>query len=44
MGLRAADGCTHLFQVLFSNGNATPQSYPMSRAHLYAAERAGPGG
>jgi cyclopropane-fatty-acyl-phospholipid synthase len=26
---------THLFQVLFSKGNISAQSYPMSRAHLY---------
>jgi len=26
---------THLFQVLFSKGNVTPETYPMSRAFLY---------
>jgi cyclopropane-fatty-acyl-phospholipid synthase len=32
---RAPNGYTHLFQVLFSKGNTTRSSYPMSRAHLY---------
>jgi cyclopropane-fatty-acyl-phospholipid synthase len=33
---------THLFQIVFSKGNVTPGSYPMSRAFLYrdAAEAA----
>jgi cyclopropane-fatty-acyl-phospholipid synthase len=26
---------THLFQIVFSKGNVTPESYPMSRAFLY---------
>ncbi|HUU73419.1 MAG TPA: cyclopropane-fatty-acyl-phospholipid synthase family protein [Burkholderiales bacterium] len=26
---------THLFQIVFSKGNITKNSYPMSRAHLY---------
>ena len=33
---RSSVGYTHLFQVLFSKGNVTPTSYPMSRAHVYA--------
>jgi len=32
---RAPNGYTHLFQILFSKGNVTRSSYPMSRAHLY---------
>jgi len=32
---RAPTGYTHLFQIVFSRGNITPTSYPMSRAHLY---------
>lgn len=28
---------THLFQIVFSKGNVTRTSYPMSRAHLYDA-------
>jgi len=27
---------THLFQIVFSKGNVTPASYPMSRGFLYA--------
>ena len=38
---RSAYSRTHLFQVLFSKGNIGAQSYPMSRAHLYADELAG---
>ena len=34
---RSDAGCTHLFQVLFSKGNATPASYPMGRSHVYVA-------
>jgi len=26
---------THLFQIVFSKGNTTERSYPMSRAFLY---------
>lgn len=33
---RSPAGYTHLFQIVFSKGNATPGSYPMSRAHVYA--------
>jgi len=33
---RSPAGYTHLFQVLFSRGNVTADSYPMSRAFLYA--------
>jgi len=29
---------THLFQIVFSKGNVTPASYPMSRAFLYRDE------
>ena len=29
---------THLFQIVFSKGNVTAQSYPMSRAFLYAPD------
>jgi cyclopropane-fatty-acyl-phospholipid synthase len=34
---RSPAGYTHLFQIVFSKGNITRDSYPMSRAHLYAA-------
>ncbi|MDO8248211.1 MAG: cyclopropane-fatty-acyl-phospholipid synthase family protein [Rhodoferax sp.] len=34
---RSPVGYTHLFQIVFSKGNVTPASYPMSRAHLYDA-------
>jgi cyclopropane-fatty-acyl-phospholipid synthase len=33
---RSDSGQTHLFQVLFSKGNISRTSYPMTRAHLYA--------
>ena len=33
---RSPAGYTHLFQIVFSKGNVTRASYPMSRAHLYA--------
>ena len=33
---RSAAGYTHLFQIVFSKGNVTAKSYPMTRAHLYA--------
>ena len=32
---RSEAGQTHLFQVLFSKGNISRASYPMTRAHLY---------
>jgi cyclopropane-fatty-acyl-phospholipid synthase len=32
---RSGAGYTHLFQVLFSKGNASSEAYPMSRRHLY---------
>jgi cyclopropane-fatty-acyl-phospholipid synthase len=32
---RSPAGYTHLFQIVFSKGNLTRQSYPMSRAFLY---------
>jgi cyclopropane-fatty-acyl-phospholipid synthase len=32
---RSPAGYTHLFQIVFSKGNVTRTSYPMSRAHLY---------
>jgi cyclopropane-fatty-acyl-phospholipid synthase len=32
---RSPAGYTHLFQVVFSKGNVTNGSYPMSRSHLY---------
>jgi cyclopropane-fatty-acyl-phospholipid synthase len=32
---RSPAGYTHLFQVVFSKGNVTRSSYPMTRAHLY---------
>ncbi len=32
---RSPIGYTHLFQIVFSKGNITPASYPMSRAHLH---------
>jgi cyclopropane-fatty-acyl-phospholipid synthase len=34
---RSPTGQTHLFQVVFSKGNVDRRSYPMTRAHLYAA-------
>lgn len=34
---RSPVGYTHLFQVLFSKGNVSRDSYPMSRAHVYAS-------
>ena len=34
---RSPAGYTHLFQIVFSKGNATREGYPMSRAHLYSA-------
>ena len=34
---RSPGGYTHLFQIVFSKGNVSPDSYPMSRAHLYDA-------
>jgi cyclopropane-fatty-acyl-phospholipid synthase len=33
---RSPGGYTHLFQIVYSKGNITRTSYPMSRAHLYA--------
>jgi hypothetical protein len=33
---RSPHGHTHLFQILFSKGMVSRESYPMSRAHLYA--------
>jgi hypothetical protein len=33
---RSGTGRTHLFQVVFSRGNVSRRSYPMSRAFLYA--------
>ncbi len=32
---RSPTGYTHLFQIVFSRGNISSSSYPMSRAHLY---------
>jgi len=32
---RSATGYTHLFQIVFSKGNVTSRSYPMSREFLY---------
>ena len=32
---RSARGYTHLFQIVFSRGNVTRRSYPMSREFLY---------
>ena len=42
---RSAKGYTHLFQIVFSKGNATSRSYPMSREFLYEqpAYRENPG-
>lgn len=34
---RSPGGYTHLFQIVFSKGNVTPASFPMSRAYLYDA-------
>jgi cyclopropane-fatty-acyl-phospholipid synthase len=33
---RSPTGYTHLFQIVFSKGNVTRDSYPMGREHLYA--------
>lgn len=33
---RSTAGYTHLFQIVFSKGNVSAASYPMSRRHLYA--------
>jgi cyclopropane-fatty-acyl-phospholipid synthase len=33
---RSPAGYTHLFQIVFSKGNVTRNSYPMGRGHLYA--------
>jgi cyclopropane-fatty-acyl-phospholipid synthase len=35
---RSPNGYTHLFQIVFSKGNVTRESYPMSRAFLYPTE------
>lgn len=32
---RSPTGYTHLYQIVFSKGNVTRDSYPMGRAHLY---------
>lgn len=32
---RSPGGVTHLFQIVFSKGNVSPENYPMSRAFLY---------
>jgi cyclopropane-fatty-acyl-phospholipid synthase len=37
---RSPTGQTHLFQIVFSKGNVSRTSYPMSRAFLYAPARA----
>jgi len=34
---RSSAGYTHLFQITFSKGNVTRESYPMGRGHLYGA-------
>jgi len=34
---RSPTGYTHLFQIVFSKGNVSADSYPMTRAHLYAS-------
>jgi cyclopropane-fatty-acyl-phospholipid synthase len=34
---RSPAGYTHLFQIVFSKGNVTRNSYPMGRGHLYVA-------
>jgi cyclopropane-fatty-acyl-phospholipid synthase len=34
---RSPAGYTHLFQIVYSKGNVTRTSYPMSRQHLYDA-------
>ncbi|QRR35436.1 class I SAM-dependent methyltransferase [Hydrogenophaga sp. YM1] len=38
---RSPVGCTHLFQVLFSKGNAGRTAYPMTRDHVYAVDAPG---
>jgi cyclopropane-fatty-acyl-phospholipid synthase len=37
---RAPNGRTHLFQVVFSKGNVTTSSYPMTREFLYEQVKA----
>jgi cyclopropane-fatty-acyl-phospholipid synthase len=37
---RAPTGRTHLFQIVFSKGNASMKSYPMSRSFLYEQQPA----
>jgi cyclopropane-fatty-acyl-phospholipid synthase len=32
---RSPNEQTHLFQITFSKGNVTPESYPMTRDFLY---------
>ena len=32
---RSPQARTHLFQIVFSKGNVSPENYPMSRAFLY---------
>ena len=32
---RSPAGYTHLFQIVFSKGNVTAKSYPMTRRHVY---------
>jgi cyclopropane-fatty-acyl-phospholipid synthase len=39
---RSPKSRTHLFQIVFSKGNVSRKSYPMSRAFLYASERNAP--
>jgi cyclopropane-fatty-acyl-phospholipid synthase len=36
---RSPSGSTHLFQIVYSKGNTTQASYPMSRAFLYDEAR-----
>ncbi len=38
---RAPTGYTHLWQIVFAKGRITRESYPMSRAHLYAGAHGG---
>ena len=38
---RSPHSRTHLFQIVFSEGNISSQNYPMSRAFLYAHDFSG---
>jgi cyclopropane-fatty-acyl-phospholipid synthase len=37
---RASNGHTHLFQIVFSKGNVSRETFPMSRAYVYEGDAA----